>query len=719
MPGHNRAPICLVSGGVAVVFDLATAELPSVVYWGRADGNRAIEAAEQLSLTSTPSVMNSSLDAPRAFTIVPTEREGWSGIPGLELRRAFQLAPRLSLVEVTNSGQTAEFTLRDDAAEIEIRVGYELDPFGVLSVSNRITNRGEAPLEVVAARSLLPLPARAAEILDQTGRWSHERVPQRTPVRDGIHHRQVRRGRPGHDSPLLTVVGTPGFGFRHGEVWSSHVAWSGDQEWMVERLPEGAGTLSAVLGGNELLRTGEVRLAPGESYVSPSTLFAWSDEGLDGLSSRFHGYVRAFPSHPATPRPLVLNTWEAVYFDHDHARLLDLAERAASVGVERFVLDDGWFLGRTNDRAGLGDWTVDRKTWPAGLGEISASVHGLGMQFGLWFEPEMVNLDSELAREHPDWILAPNDSTGRPWRHQFVLNLAEPTVSDYLFDSISSLVAEYSIDFLKWDHNRDLHEAVSRLSGAPSAHAQTLATYALLDRLLLAHPGLEIESCASGGARVDLGILRRTHRVWASDTNDPIERQSIQRWTGMLVPPELVGSHVGPSEAHTTHRVSSLQFRLVTALFGHAGIEWDLTRCSDDELAGLHEWAEFYKSRRGLLHAGTTVRADLTDAALALHGIVSHDRSAAIFAFVALASTAVGHSERTLFPGLDPERSYRVRLRPELGSPSLHQISSPRWFTQSAEENGIELSGWLLSTAGVPLPVLNPGSAILLEFSDP
>jgi alpha-galactosidase len=718
MPGHSGAPVCLESGGVAVVFDLASAELPSVVYWGRADGNRAAEASEQLALTSAPSVMNSSFDAPRAFTILPTEREGWSGTPGVELRLGQPRALRLALVDVQSSGQAAEFTLGDCAAGAEVRVRYELDRFGILTVSNRVTNRGETPFEVVAARSLLPIPARAAEILDQTGRWSHERVPQRTPVRDGTHHRQVRRGRPGHDSPLLTVVGVPGFGFRHGEVWSTHVAWSGDQEWIVERLPEGAGVLSAVLGGNELLRAGEVRLAPGESYDSPSTLFAWSDEGLDGLSARFHGHVREFASHPSTPRPLVLNTWEAVYFNHDHGRLLALAERAASVGVERFVLDDGWFLGRKNDRAGLGDWTVDRQTWPDGLGEISAAVRGLGMQFGLWFEPEMVNLDSVVAREHPDWILAPADSAGNTWRHQFVLNLAESAVSDYLFESISSLVTEYSIAFLKWDHNRDLHEAVSRLSGAPSVHAQTLATYALLDRLLLAHPGLEIESCASGGGRVDLGILRRTHRVWASDTNDPIERQSIQRWTGMLLPPELVGSHVGPAEAHTTHRVSSLPFRLITALFGHAGIEWDITRCSDDELARLREWAQFYKSRRSLLHDGTTVRGDLTDAALALHGVVSHDRSEAIFALVGLASTEVAHSERIVFPGLDPDRSYRVRLRPELGSPSRHQIADPRWIMAAGNGDGIELSGWLLSTAGVPMPVLNPGNAILLEFSE-
>jgi alpha-galactosidase len=716
MTGHSRAPISLESGGVAVVFDMGSAEIPSVVYWGDARGFRAPTMAAELVTTATAAVMNSSPDRARTFTILPTEREAWSGIPGIEVRRAHHaVAVRLHLIAVEHDSRNAAFTLVDGAAGVEVVATYALDEFGILDSSARVTNRGNQTLDVIAVRALLPLPARAEEILDQTGRWSHERVAQRTPVRDGIHHRQVRRGRPGHDSPLVSVVGTRGFGFRHGEVWTAHVAWSGDQEWLVERLPEGAGSLSSVLGGGELLRSGEIRLAPGESHDAPHVLFGWSNAGLDGASARYHGHARSFPSHPTTPRPLVLNTWEAVYFDHDPGRLSALAHRAADVGVERFVLDDGWFRGRHDDNAGLGDWTVDGVSWPDGLGAISDVVHGLNMQFGLWFEPEMVNLDSELARTHPEWILAPEGGPAQPWRHQFVLNLAEPAAADYLFDSISALVRQHAIDFIKWDHNRDLHEAVSRREGSPSVHAQTIATYALLDRVLAAHPGLEIESCASGGARVDLGILRRTHRVWASDTNDPIERQSIQRWTGMLVPPELVGSHVGPTESHTTHRVSNLAFRAITALFGHAGIEWDLSVIPDDEINQLREWATFYKSRRGLLHSGTTVRADLVDPALVLHGVVNPERSHALFALVAVASTDSAHSERMTFPGLDPERAYRVRLVTELGRPSYHQVQGPAWI---AGPEIAPMSGWLLTTAGVPMPVMNPGNALLFEVTE-
>ncbi len=322
--------------------------------------------------------------------------------------------------------------------------------------------------------------------------------------------------------------------------------------------------------------------------------FVWSGDGLDGLAARLHEHLRARPSHPHSPRPVVLNTWEACYFDLAVDRVRALATTAASVGVERFVIDDGWFRGRRDDTAGLGDWYVDEQRFPDGLHPIVDHVRALGMQLGLWVEPEMANLDSDLIREHPSWLLDvafENDSVeGRSapeWRGQHVLDVAQPEVSAYLLERLDALVTEYAIDFLKWDHNRDLHAAqhldrtgTSGVRRVPGVHPQTAAVYALLDELRRRHPGLEIESCSSGGARVDLGVLARTDRVWASDTNDAIERQQIQFWTANLLPPELVGSHVGGPQSHTTDRVLDLPFRLATSLFGHAGIEWDLTSCS-------------------------------------------------------------------------------------------------------------------------------------------
>ena len=309
-----------------------------------------------------------------------------------------------------------------------------------------------------------------------------------------------------------------------------------------------------------------------------------------------------------------MNTWEAVYFDHDLTSAAEPHRQSGRVGAERVVLDDGWFEGRRDDSNGLGDWFVDKDVWPEGLWPIVNRARSHGMQFGLWFEPEMVNLGSRIIGEHPDWLLAPTRGAGPAIRNQHVLNIAHPAAWDYVFGRIDELVGEYSIDYIKWDHNRELHEAARRdANDRPGVNAQTLALYRMLDALKLRHPSLEIESCASGGGRIDLGILARTDRVWASDCNDPVERQQIQRWTAQLIPPELMGAHVASARSHTTNRTASLSFRLITSLFGHAGIEEDLTRASAAELEVYNAWAALYKRVRGLIHSGQLARADLSD----------------------------------------------------------------------------------------------------------
>ena len=532
------------------------------------------------------------------------------------------------------------------------------------------------------------MPDRAAELFDLTGRWALERLPQRMPFAYGTHARDGRRGRTGHDAPTLLVAGTPGFGDGHGEVWSVHTGWSGDTEHYAERV-NGA---TAVIGGAELLAPGEIRLGPGETYETPEVWFVWSDQGLDGLSDRLHRTIRARPGHPRTPRPLTLNVWEAVYFDHDLDRLRALADRAAEIGVERYVLDDGWFRGRRDDTAGLGDWEVDPAVWPDGLHPLVDHVRAKGMQFGLWFEPEMVNPDSDLARAHPDWLLTPAGRPARPERGQQVLDLARPEVADLLFARIDALVTEYGVDYIKWDHNRDVLEA------AAGAHRQTAGAYALLDRLRAAHPGLEIESCASGGGRVDLGILARTDRVWASDSNDPLDRQAIQRGTALLLPPELVGSHVGPSPAHVNGRATGLEFRCATALVGHAGIEWDITRCTPEELATLTDWIRLYRRVRDLLHTGRSVHSEQPDPHARLYGVVAHDRSAALYVRAQLDSPRELRPERVRLPGLDPARRYRV---------------TTCWG--AAGVDGVVLPGSALGTAGLLLPRLRAIEASVLE----
>ncbi|WP_281273182.1 alpha-galactosidase [Luteococcus japonicus] len=268
-------------------------------------------------------------------------------------------------------------------------------------------------------------------------------------------------------------------------------------------------------------------LANGQSYTSPWLVFGHGT-GLDSIAHAHHDFLRA--THPVdAERPVTLNVWEAVYFDHDADRLLDLARRAADLGIERYVLDDGWFGARRDDRAGLGDWTVSPDAWPGGLHPLVDEVTRLGMQFGLWFEPEMVNPDSDLAREHPDWVLQVPGRMPLEARHQWVLNLGIPEAYTHVRDQMMALLEEYEIGYIKWDHNRDLLDPGTHPDGRPGVREQTLAFYRLVDELKAAHPGLEIESCSSGGARIDLEVMQHCDRVWVSDNIDPTDRQQMTR----------------------------------------------------------------------------------------------------------------------------------------------------------------------------------------------
>jgi alpha-galactosidase len=731
--------VSLRAGGAHLLLDIGGAQLPRVLHWGADLGDLDLGSrAEDLLRALRPASPNGAFDEAPPLTVLPTEADGWSGAPGLAGHRAgaavhpvLRLRAPTEVTEDPAGGGLVLATAGDDVCGIEVEVRLRLDPHGVVMVDAAVTSTASGEYDLGALRLALPLPRGATEVLDTTGRWCREASPQRQRLRSGTWWRPSRRGRTGHDGPLFVAAGSAGFGFRHGQVWATHLAWSGDSEHLVERLPEGSGGHAAVLGAGELLRPGEVRLGSGQTYRSPTAYYSWSADGLDGVAQRWHRQQRARPEHPKMPRPVVLNTWEAVYLKHDLDRLRDLADVAARVGVERFVLDDGWFRRRRNVTSGLGDWYVDEIVWPKGLHPLVEHVRALGMELGIWIEPEMINLDSDLAREHPEWILRADGGQLPPdWRFQQVLDLTQPDAWKYLLERLDALVTEYGPAFLKWDHNRDLHAA------GPGArvHGQTLALYSLLDTLRERHPQLEIESCASGGGRVDLGILARSDRVWTSDCNDPLERQHIQRWTGQLVAPELLGAHIGPAVAHTTLRSGSLTMRCVTALFGHAGLEWDLRTATPDELDQVTRWVGLYRELRPLLHSGDVVRADLPDDCAVLHGVVSGDRSEAVLAYVQLATSPDLQPGRVQLPGLDPGRVYDVRMRPEIGPTRTLQLRPPGWLepAEGAEPwtpdgtpggpalgedvPGLRLPGSFLTDVGIAMPVLTPASAILLHL---
>jgi alpha-galactosidase len=722
MPLPAPGPIHLRAGGVSVVLVIDGGvidggRLPAVLHWGADLGDMSAADLAELVDAGVPATVPNDLDQVTRAGILAEHAAGWNGRPGLVGQRAgrawsplFTLAD-LDVEHAADGGGRVRAIGRDTEAGLEVRLELELLPSGVLRqrATVAVPEGGESEPFVVDGLALtLPVPPVATELFDLAGRWGRERAPQRSPFVVGIHSRENRRGRTGPDAPLILAAGTEGFGFSDGEVWAIHVAWSGNHVSYAERLSTGA----AVLGGGELLLPGEVRLGPGESYTGP-WVYAAHATGLDGIAARFHTLLRSRPHHPANPRPVVLNTWEAVYFDHDLDRLVELARVGADVGVERYVLDDGWFRHRRSDHAGLGDWYVDEEVWPEGLHPLVQEVRQRGMEFGLWVEPEMVNPDSDLARAHPDWILQTGGRMPIPSRHQQVLDLAHPDAYAYILGRLDVLLTEYPISYLKWDHNRDLVDAGHGPLGVPGVHAQTRAVYLLIDELRARHPGVEIESCSSGGLRVDLEILERTDRIWGSDMTDPLERQQIQRWTAQLIPPELIGSHVAAPRSHSTARTHDLSFRAGTALFGSFGIEWDVTTTGPEERKELAAWVQLYKDVRGLLHTGTMVRADQHDPSFALHGVVAADRGDALYALVQLATPLTSVPGQLRLPGLDPDRRYRVRTQPPGDSPALRQRQPPGWVAR-----GVELPGRVLAEAGLRAPALNPEQLMLLRVTE-
>ncbi len=708
-------PLHLRAAGTSLLVAFPGGEA-EIVHWGADLG----EALPELGLLGAP-VPHSAFDAPVVAGLIPQSSSGWLGRPGLRGHRAdgrgYSAALRVTSAEHTHGERGIRIVQADADAGVEVSTELVLHEGGLLEAVHELRNTGADAYALDALDVALPVPSGATELLDLTGRWCRENHPQRHDIRQGTWVRSGRHGRTGHDSSLLVAAGTAGFANRSGRVWATHLGWSGDHEQYLDAAADGR----RVLGGGELLGSGEIVLAPGETYRTPALYAAYSDRGLDGVTDAFHRWFRARPGHVDTVsgrvRPVVLNTWEAVYFDHRLEPLVELADEAAALGVERFVLDDGWFRGRRDDHAALGDWYVDETVWPEGLTPLIDAVTSRGMEFGLWVEPEMISLDSDVARAHPDWVSGPAGRMPREWRHQHVIDLVNPEAWQYVYDRLDALLSENDIAYLKWDQNRDLAEAGH--AGRASMHAQTLALYRLLDALRAAHPRVEIESCSSGGARVDLGILARTDRVWASDCNDALERQTIQRWTEAVLPPELVGAHVGPTHAHTTGRVHDIGFRAVTALFGHFGIEWDVRQATPHERDVLARAIALYKEHRALLHSGVRVHADLAEPNLALHGVVAHDGGEALFAAVALGTLATEAPGRVGLPGLDPDRVYRVEGLlpssavpvPEDGHEAFVQIAPPAWWSAG----GLTASGRFLAEVGLPLPVLRPEHALLLR----
>ncbi|SDM96164.1 alpha-galactosidase [Streptomyces wuyuanensis] len=523
------------------------------------------------------------------------------------------------------------------------------------------TGDGPAPELLRADAAVFTLPPRDRRRLSQLhGRWAAESRLVRSELTHGEKLIGSRRGHTGHQHLPWVAVDDGAATEESGEVYGCALGWSGSWRIAVQYLPDGQVQIAGGAGHDD---SGLLLLGPGETYVSPVFAGLWSDGGFGAASRAWHAWQLAHVVPDAgASRPVLYNSWEATGFDISEEQQRELAVRAAAMGVELFVVDDAWFGRRTSDRAGLGDWTPNPDRFPRGLKPLADEAHALGMRFGIWVEPEMVNADSDLYRAHPDWVQHHPGRTRTEFRNQLVLNLAREDVREHLWEQLDALLSSAPVDYVKWDFNRCFTDAGWPGEPYPQRlwveHVHGL--YALLDRLRAAHPRVAFESCSGGGGRIDLGILSRTDQVWTSDNTDPLDRLAIQHGFGQLHPARVMAAWVTDSpNVQLNGRVSSLRFRFVSAMAGVLGIGGDLTGWSEAELAEARGWVDLYKEIRPVVQHGELYRLRPPEDVLSAVQYVRGDE-VAVLAW--LPAQRYGERPPPLrLRGLDPAAEYECR----------------------------------------------------------
>jgi alpha-galactosidase len=638
--------LILHSPACTAIWEVSDSEAPLWRYWGPRLPDGVTPGSALRDTRPEPSF---SLHFDQPLSLFPGLGMGWFGAPALAAHRAGQdWTGAITHCRVERpDAATALFRMRDDVAQIAVTLTARLDPDSdVLTLSTSLRNLGEGILDVQwLAAGTIPLPPDAASVLSYGGRHNAEFVPIDDALTRSTWRRENRRGLTSHECFPGAVVACA-----NGTAYGTQHGWSGNHAQEIEWIDDGRWHWQM----GEWLAPGEVQLGPAESIATPDMLATSSAEGANGVAWNFHRAARArmeWPGGAMSPRKVHLNTWEGFYFDHDEAALKELALSAAEIGIERFVLDDGWFAGRDDDTSSLGDWWADPRKYPQGLGPLAAQVNALGMEFGLWVEPEMINRDSALYRAHPDWVLAVPDRPLLEARNQLVLDLTRREVSDYLFGKIAALLETLPIAYLKWDHNRALTHAGAK----PLCRAQVLAAYALMARIRTAFPHVEIEACAGGGGRIDAGIMRHTHRFWASDCIDAVSRVAMQRGFLQFMPPEVMGSHVGTSPAHSTGRGQAMAFRAGVAMPGHFGVELDLRNVAGADREELRSQIAQYKELRGKLHGSRVWMGEAGDGLLwQAHG----DADELLLFLIRTAPGSQRHQPQVRLPMLDLARRY-------------------------------------------------------------
>jgi len=677
--------------------------VPQIIHWGAPIGDLD---ADLLAAIQRP-VAQARLDVNVPISLCPELGRGYFNAPGIEgQRQGCDWAPVFTTKKVDCTQHTAIFYLEDPLAALGLKISITLDAQSdVLQEQMTLTNLHKDTYQLDKLALTLPVPRHMTELMTFHGRWCYEFHTQRLPFQHGGFIQENRRGRTSHENFPGLFAGTQAFSEETGQVYGFHLGWSGNHQLRAEVKSDGDRFVQA----GELLLKGEMPLQSGESYTTPTLYACYSDSGLNGCSQRFQHFVRQNILHFPTnkPRPVHLNTWEGIYFDHDPDYIMRMATESAKMGVERFIIDDGWFEGRNDDFAALGDWYLDKKKYPQGLTPVVQHVLDQGMEFGIWVEPEMINEDSHLYRAHPEWVLGIAGYDQPTGRHQYLLDLQNPDCFAYLLEKIDAILSDFEVSYVKWDMNREMVQPAH--NGQAAVHHHVKQLYKLFELLEEKHPQVEFESCASGGGRTDFEILKRTHRFWASDCNDALERQAIQRGMSYFFPPEVMGAHIGAFESHSTRRMHHFNMRGVTALCGHMGVELDPVKESATEKQAVTHYINLHKQYRHLLHSGTGFRLDCPDHCQNIYGVKNDQEILLSVCQLKMPEYALPAPLR--IPDVDINATYKVQIveAPE----ASFQLMKSRvdWW-----ENEVILSGASLKYIGLSVPILDPESALILSL---
>ena len=568
--------------------------------------------------------------------------------------------------ESDSEAETLAVNLTDPVSGIRVRLLYTLfADKGAIARSVRFSNEGEQSVQIERAMSLcLDLPDADYEWIQFSGAWGRERYPVKKKLSIGTTSVESLRGTSSHHQNPFVILKRPSADEDQGEVIGFSLVYSGN--FLASAQVDTYQVTRILMGINP--EWFSWKLEPGQSFQTPEAVMFWSEEGLNGMSQTCHDLYRKRLARGVwrdRVRPILINNWEATYFDLSEEKLLNIARKAKECGVEYFVMDDGWFGDRRSDRAGLGDWYPAKEIFPDGLGSLAQKVEDLGMKFGLWIEPEMVNPDSNLYRAHPDWILHIPDRARSLSRHQCVLDYSRPEVVDCIYGMLKELLSGAKISYIKWDMNRSLTECYNSSLPADRQgevfHRHILGVYSLYERLIRDFPHILFESCSAGGARFDAGLLYYAPQAWTSDNTDAMERLKIQYGTSYGYPLVSMGSHVSAVPNHQMKRVISITTRANVAYFGTFGYELDLNTLSQDEIDQVCAYTQFMKDHRELIQFGTFYRlASPFEGNESGWMVVSKDRREAIVGYYRMLAEVNSPFTRLRLRGLDEETEYEV-----------------------------------------------------------